>query len=89
MDVKIGILRLLERLSNSEEGGWAVADIIKFLEKNKIKKSKKELLALLKDMENEGLIEKRHFANGNEDYTIENKGIKFLKGAGDCKWLIP
>lgn len=96
-----GILYLLRGTSPTFDGsGYTFLQIKEFLKTNNVEI--KQLKELLKKMENEGLIEERHFDekyNGRVDYSIEKNGInliekikKELKAKGiilDNKWRIP
>lgn len=98
-----GILYLLQGTSPTFDGrGYTLLQIREFLKLNNVKdysESIGKLRKLLNDMENNGLIEKRHFGekyHGRVDYGIEQKGIdiidkkrKELKEKGiklDNKW---
>jgi len=89
-EIKEGILHLLQRTSSTGDGmGWTFLEIRELLKINNVKgyfedtkESWKKLKDLLKEMEEEGLIEERHFGevlSGRVDFSIEQKGIDWIK----------
>lgn len=73
-DIKIKILKLIKGLQSGD--GVLYLELMGNL-KGII--SWKELRYLLIELEEEGLIEERHFDDGKVDYKIEPKGWNFLK----------
>ena len=90
-EIKQGILHLLTQ-SNSSIGdgmGYTLLEIKDFLKFNNVseysesdKESWEKIKDLLNEMEEEDLIEERHFGeilSGRVDYSIENKGLQLIK----------
>lgn len=85
--IKEGILYLLQQNSSSAADGmgYTLLEIKDFLKLNTVKgyfeddkQAWKNLKELLSEMEEEGLVEERHFdagLGGRVDYSIENPGI--------------
>jgi hypothetical protein len=78
--IKDGILFLLEG------DNYTLLEIRSFFKLNKIegyfeeeKESWRNLKNLLNDMEDQELIEERHFDDGRVDYSIEQRGIDLIK----------
>jgi len=101
--IKEGILYLLEESSPTGDGnGYTFLEIRDFLNLNDIvvffeegKENWKRLKNLLDEMEEEGLIEERHFGevlSGRVDFSIKNPGISLIEGKKESlkeKWKLP
>lgn len=84
--LKLKILKLLDR-----SDGLTFLELSKALEefRESRKEDRKRLKLLLMEMEDEELIEERHFPNGRVDYSIENKGINCLERQKSRSFLSP
>jgi DNA-binding HxlR family transcriptional regulator len=72
-DIKLKVLKLIHEL----QYGDGVL-FLKLKENLKDVLSWKELKLLLMELEEEGLIEERHFDDGRVDYKLEIKGYRFF-----------
>ena len=105
-----GILHLLQGTAPTFDGlGYTYLQIREFLKLNNVqgysedeKSSLQRLKQLLREMEENGLIEERHFEekyNGRVDYALEQKGIDLIEKKRkeskaksiklDDKWKLP
>jgi hypothetical protein len=107
-EIKEGILYLLTHENNDypdevKDCGYTLLEIWDFLDLNKVDgyesgstSAFQNLRKLLYEMEDEDLIEERHFGKevyGRVDYAIENPGFDFLKKLDESKpknkWILP
>jgi hypothetical protein len=79
-EIREGIIFLLSHeLHESQFCGWDIEGIMDFFKLNKFEVKKEEMIKLLRKMEDEGLLEERHFLDKSVDYSIENPGMALFK----------
>ena len=100
-EIKIGILFLLSNPNDNwpdeqvAESAYTFIEIAEFFKLNDIGDYTlpdspfwKELRNILEEMEDDGLIEERHFGNnlmGRVDYSLENPGMNLIRKQDEAK----